>query len=223
MGLFLWNLWNSQEQWWLLLKICNMLLCNKNYVGHKVAIFNAALFTLLHLLLTWWWGMRLKHDVAWLLCAFIVNSIMRHETQAWCGMTLRGTSRLQKRVPEMKRSIAHAVLHWSELIPLYQRISIIIFKVCFSRICLPSRATKQTFWKFCLRADTLCSPKTIGWVLGYTTFSIYTWNLLVCNSGQYIYVTGLHNFFFVLQDVIERINCYFQRIAFWRNLLFIDF
>ena len=69
----------------------------------------------------------------------------------------------------------------------------------------------------------LCSPKTIGWVLGYTTLSIYTWNLLVCNSGQYIYVTGLHNFFFVLQDLIERINCYFQRIAFWRNLLFIDF
>ena len=65
----------------------------KNYVGHKVAIFNAALFTLLHLLLTWWWDMRLKHDVAWLLCAFIVNPMMRHETHAWRGMTLRGTSR----------------------------------------------------------------------------------------------------------------------------------
>ena len=36
------------------------------YVGHKLVIFNAALFTLLHLLLTRWWDMRLKHDVAWL-------------------------------------------------------------------------------------------------------------------------------------------------------------
>ena len=43
--------------------------------------------------------------------AFIVNLMMRHETRAWCGMTLRGTSRQQKRVPEMKRSIAHAVLY----------------------------------------------------------------------------------------------------------------
>ena len=36
------------------------------YGGHKLAIFNAVLFTLLHLLLTRWWDMRLKHDVAWL-------------------------------------------------------------------------------------------------------------------------------------------------------------
>ena len=43
--------------------------------------------------------------------------------------------------------------------------------------------------------------------------NIYTRNLPVCNSGQYIYVTGLCNFFFVLQDLIEGIN-YFQRIAF---------
>ena len=38
----------------------------KNYVGYKLAIFKAILFTLLHLLLTQWWDMRLKHDVAWL-------------------------------------------------------------------------------------------------------------------------------------------------------------
>ena len=36
------------------------------YVGHKLAIFNAVLFFLLHILLTRWWDMRLKHDVAWL-------------------------------------------------------------------------------------------------------------------------------------------------------------
>ena len=44
--------------------------------------------------------------------------------------------------------------------------------------------------------------------------NIHTQNLPVCNSGQYIYITGLCNFFFALQDLIDRINSYFQRIAF---------
>ena len=48
--------------------------------------------------------------------------------------------------------------------------------------------------------------------------NIYTRNLPVCNSGQHTYVTGLFNFFFVLQDLIDRIDFYFQRIAFQRNL-----
>ena len=45
----------------------------------------------------------------------------------------------------------------------------------------------------------------------------------VCNSGQYAYVTGLCNFFFVLQDLNDRIDSYFQRIAFQRNFLLIGF
>ena len=48
--------------------------------------------------------------------------------------------------------------------------------------------------------------------------NIYAQNLLVCNSGQDTYITGLFNFFFVLQDLIETIDSYFQRIAFQRNL-----
>ena len=52
---------------------------------------------------------------------------------------------------------------------------------------------------------------------------IYTRDLPVCNSGQYIYAMGLHHCFFVLQDLIERINSHFQRTAFLRNLLIIDF
>ena len=40
---FLWNLLNFQEQWWLLLKTYKISLCKKNYVGHKLAIFNATL------------------------------------------------------------------------------------------------------------------------------------------------------------------------------------
>ena len=50
----------------------------------------------------------------------------------------------------------------------------------------------------------------------------YTRNFQVCNSGKYIYVKGLGNFFFALQDLIDRINSYFQRIAF-QNLLLIGF
>ena len=53
--------------------------------------------------------------------------------------------------------------------------------------------------------------------------NIYIQNLPVCNSGQHTYVAGLFNFFFVLQDLIDRIDSYFQRIAFQRNLLLIGF
>ena len=53
--------------------------------------------------------------------------------------------------------------------------------------------------------------------------NINTRNLSVCNSGHYVYDTGLCNFFFVLRDLIDKINSYFQRIAFQRNLLLIGF
>ena len=53
---------------------------------------------------------------------------------------------------------------------ILSRISTIIFKICFSRSCLPSWPTKQdTFWKFYSPADTLWSSKNFRWVLGYTT------------------------------------------------------
>ena len=45
----------------------------------------------------------------------------------------------------------------------------------------------------------------------------------VCNLGQYIYVTGSCNFFFVLQDLIDTIISYFQKIAFKRKLLLTGF
>ena len=38
--------------------------------------------------------------------------------------------------------------------------------------------------------------------------------MLVCNSGQRTNVPGLFHFFFVLEDLIDRIDSYFQRIAF---------
>ena len=50
---------------------------------------------------------------------------------------------------------------------------------------------------------------------------IHTRNLPGCNSGQYTCVTSWCNFFFVLQDLIDRIDSYLQQIAFQRNLLLI--
>ena len=50
-----------------------------------------------------------------------------------------------KQTAEMK-IIARAVLYWWELIPFYQRISKIIFKICFWRSCSPCLATKQTYF-----------------------------------------------------------------------------
>ena len=48
--------------------------------------------------------------------------------------------------------------------------------------------------------------------------NIHTQNIPICNSGQYIFITSLCNFFSVLQDLIKRINSYFQRIDFQGDL-----
>ena len=55
--------------------------------------------------------------------------------------------------------------------------------------------------------------------------NIHTWNLPTCNSGQYIYITGLCNFFFVLQvgmsslfiNLMKVLN---ERISEWVHLYF---
>ena len=47
-------------------------------------------------------------------------------------------------------------------------------------------------------------------------------NIYTETSGQYIYVTGLCNFFFAPQDLVVIINS-LQRIAFQRNLVLIGF
>ena len=68
-----------------------------------------------------------------------------------------------------------------------------------------------------------CTDQVLSFLLFDRHEYIYTRNLSVCNSGQHTYATGLFNFFFVLQDLIDRIDSYFQRIAFQRNLLLIGF
>ena len=103
----------------------------KNYIGHKLAIFNIVL----------------------LLYCIIVNPMMRHETRVWYGMILRGTSRQQKLVSAVKRSIAHTVLYWQELIPFYQRISRV--SLLFKKLLAQSGNQTYIFWKFYLPAETL--------------------------------------------------------------------
>ena len=77
--------------------------------------------------------------------AFIVNLMMRHETQAWCDMTLIGTGKQQKLVAEIKD-----VLFMQYYIDKNWSLSRIIFKICFSRSCSTSRATKQTYFDILL-------------------------------------------------------------------------
>ena len=76
------------------------------------------------------------------------------------------------------------------------------------------RERLEKYFLLSVRRRKLCRP-------GPRFFII--WNIPICNSGQYIYVTGLCNFFFVPQDLIDRINSYFQRIDFQRNLLLFGF
>ena len=87
-----------------------------SYVEHKLAIFNTILFTLLHLLLTRWWDMGLKHDVGWLWeeQADSRNVCQNEKKYCSCCITLI-------------------------------RIDTILSKNIY-RVWLPSRVTKQTYF-----------------------------------------------------------------------------
>ena len=133
----------------------------KNYVGHKLASSMPSSYSI----------------------AFIANPMMRHETRVWCGVTSRRMGRQQKRVPETKRRIAHAVLFWWELIPLYQRITRIIFRVCVSSF------KQKYFGNFTCRQTHFVCPKSSGeyWItplLLHVTVLGMTWKgLLKFTSG----------------------------------------
>ena len=115
-----------------------------------------------------------------------------------------------------------------------------------NKVIFPSARTSPNFFHFPCQVKHVCFPSISRWRETQKIFSIFsmtqrivqtrysnfyylidmnihTQNLSVCNSGQYIYITDLCNFFFVLQDLIDRINSYFQRIAFQRNLFLIGF
>ena len=61
---------------------------------------------------------------------------------------------------ETKRSITHA----EELIPFYQRIFRVIFKVCFSKSYLPSWATKRIMWHETKRSITHAEELVLGYI-----------------------------------------------------------
>ena len=98
---------------------------------------------------------------------------MRHETQAWCGVTLRGTSRQQKRVPAQKEVLLMLYYldnTWYYFIKnIYNSFQNLLFRKLLAQL------GNQTdiFWKFYSPADILWSPKTVGRVLGYTTGSYW--------------------------------------------------
>ena len=93
----------------------------------------------------------------------------------------------------------------------------------FRQNTCPTMRHFNKFLYFFLFHDKILSSSSIRSSVFYylMDMNIYTLNLLVCNSGQYTYVTALCNIFFVLEDLIDRIDSYFQRIAFQRNLLLI--
>ena len=119
----------------------------KNCIGHKLAISN----------------------IVWYSIEFVVNLMMRHETWAWCGMTLRGMSKQQKRVAESKKYC------WCCIILI--RIDNIISRniqnnfqnLLFKKLLAQSGSQTDIFWKICLPADTLLLPKTARQVLRSTT------------------------------------------------------
>ena len=122
------------------------------YVGHKLAIFNAVLFFLLHILLTRWWDMRLKHDVAWLW-----------EEQAD-----------SRNVCQHKKKYCSCCIIWIILDTILLRISIIVFKICFSGSCSPSWATKQTYFGNFTRPQTYFGrPKPSGECSASTCLVLY--------------------------------------------------
>ena len=86
--------------------------------------------------------------------------------------------------------------------------------VCFSLI-LCQRETPKNF------------VISVTEVLDFLLFDRHEYTLTESSDlsfwSVYIYITSLWNFFFVLQDLIHRINSYFQRIAFQKNLLLIGF
>ena len=102
------------------------------YLWHKLVIFNAVLFTPLHLLLTRWWDMRLKHDVTWL---------WEEQADSW-------------NVCQNKKKYCSRCITWMRIDTILSRISITIFKICFLGSCSSSWATKQIYFGNFTRPQT---------------------------------------------------------------------
>ena len=74
------------------------------------------------------------------------------------------------------------------------------------------RGARKIFSNFSVTERIVRTRSSIFYYL--IDMNIQTRNISVCNSGQYIYITGLGNFFFVLQDLIDRIILIFREQLF---------
>ena len=147
-GVFLWNLWNFKNSGGCFWKYVTYYYVIKYYLGHKLAIFNAVLFTLLHLSLIRWWDMRLKHDVAslWEEQGDSRHVCQNEKNYCSCCVTLIRTDTI------LSKNIYNNFQNW-----------------LFMKLLAQLGDQADIFWKFYSPTDILWSPKTVGRVLGYTT------------------------------------------------------
>ena len=96
---------NFQEQWWLLLKTCNIIYIIKKYIGHKLAIIN----TILLLYCIYRWPDDDTWDSSMMWCYFERNK-QTAKMCAWNKMKYCSWCVILIRI-EMKRSIGHVALH----------------------------------------------------------------------------------------------------------------
>ena len=94
----------------------------KNYLGHYLSHLQCCPFTLFHLLLTWWWDIRLEHDVVWLW-----------EEQA-------GSKNVCLKQKEALLMLYYIDKNWYHFIKEYLKNT---YKICFSRGCLSSWVTRH--------------------------------------------------------------------------------
>ena len=122
----------------------------KNYVGHKLVIFNAIL--LLYCIYCW------PNDETW--------------TQEWCGMIEINKQRADTcaRNEEEYCSCSFILIRIDTILSknIWNNFQNLLFK----KLLTQSGDQTDIFWKFYLSIEILWSPKTVGRVLGYTTAGI---------------------------------------------------
>ena len=113
----------------------------KNHVGHKLAIFNGIPFTLLHLLLTRWWDMRLKHNVAWPWEEEADSRNVCRNEKKYCSCCIT----MIEIDPILSKNI-------------YNNLENFLFR----KLLALSGSQTKIFWKFYSPEDILWLPKILG-------------------------------------------------------------
>ena len=87
----------------------------------------------------------------------------------------------------------------------------------------PAQLHMRTSLQYCVRerSEKYFPPSACQVLYHLIETNTYTLHLPVCNSGLYNYVMGLYNPLPVLQDMTDRTDSQFKRIAPKKNLLLI--